>query len=315
MNENMYLGLNAFFNSYKSYIDYIGMKENNYYEINVKKNRVYEGFTKINISVVDNRYNIDREERINSDKAKNNFFSFDNYIILPDNLANILTSKIRDDFRDNYFINYATIKTETPKRLNLKNSKFTLHIDLDNEDEIKEAERITLEINCNERKNNTTDENKSFLLKFKNYFTSYRNYIYYIGLTNSNNRKYRITVKKTKLEDDLSKVSVLIDDISYDIDGENRRHSDKRQKITHSFENHIIIPDNLATELIYEIKDDFLNNHKINYATVNTYKNKLNLKNTIFTLCIELTNDKALSVADQIRESINCPKRVLKVSK
>ena len=143
--------------------------------------------------------------------------------------------------------------------------------------------------------------NESLYSNLNSFFYCYKYYIDYIGTLENN--YYTINIKKTKFNERLTKINISIKDTKY-----NRNSEDKIENNLLHFDNYIILPDDLASKLISNIINDFLDNHDVKYDSINNYKNELNLNNTFFTLSIKLTDKLDFSIADQIREKINCPK-------
>lgn len=147
------------------------------------------------------------------------------------------------------------------------------------------------------------------LLELKNYFfESYKNFINSIMMIQDIykvNNTYRIIVYKEKLENNFTRVNVEIKNIRYDRNTEERITKDKRNNTYFDYNHHVILTDDIAEILIDDIRRDFLNNHDIIFSSIVLSEKVQNIQNTIFQLCIKLSNDEDMLKADNIRKEIN----------
>ena len=134
--------LNRFLNSYHSTMDYLRMIATypSEFTIFIAKydNKENKDHTVLRISIIRNVI----EDRDNSG----------HYLDIPTTLPNDLIipaiNGIRDDFRDNHEISYASISGDSKYQF-LQNTHFKLSISIDNNEELEEAKKYNSEINCN----------------------------------------------------------------------------------------------------------------------------------------------------------------------
>lgn len=134
--------LNRFLNSYHSTMDYLRMiaAYPSEFTIFIAKynNKDNKDHTVLRISIIRNVI----EDRDNSG----------HYLDIPTTLPNDLIipaiNGIRDDFRDNHEISYASISGDTKYQF-LENTNFVLKISIDSNEEYEEAKKYNGEINRN----------------------------------------------------------------------------------------------------------------------------------------------------------------------
>lgn len=134
--------------SYKSFIDYIDLihKDQNMYNILVLRKDSKNNLVTVSVII----------RNCNNDEKMLNEFS--NNVLLSREEANDLVYDIREDFRNNYDIQYSTIN---PKNFiqTLQNTIFSLHIKLNNISEFEEALKFNSKINCNKVKSKVLSSN------------------------------------------------------------------------------------------------------------------------------------------------------------
>ncbi len=130
----------SFFNSYKSFIDYLMLVSNisNEYKILVSKDIINNNLTKINVTISKNDLIRDYDNSI----------SFSNWVVLSHEKAKKLVNKIREDFRENHHIIYSCVNT-TQHTQTIQNNRFALWFKLDSDDELEEALEYNKKTNCN----------------------------------------------------------------------------------------------------------------------------------------------------------------------
>lgn len=134
--------------SYKSFIEFINLthEEQNIYNILVLRKNLKNGLVTVSVII----RNCTNDERM--------FNEFSNNVLLSKEEANNLVYDIREDFKDNYDIDYSSLN---PKNLiqTLKNTIFSLHIKLNNISEFEEALEFNSKINCNKAKSRVLSNN------------------------------------------------------------------------------------------------------------------------------------------------------------
>lgn len=144
MEQNNYkLIKDSFFNSYKSFIDFIMLsnKQNRLYNILILRKPMNYNLTKVNIII-----------RSTHNSNDNYYHEFSCNMILNNNEANNLINDIRNDFRNNHYIAYSSVNHKTLIQT-LQNTKFSLNIKLINKEEYEEAISFNNEINQNANRN------------------------------------------------------------------------------------------------------------------------------------------------------------------
>lgn len=130
-----------FFVSYKSFVDCLMLTHNEYngdgmYSILVLKKKGRDGLSRISISI----------RNTHSNRGMLNEFS--NNAILPDVMATQLIEDIREDFKENHVISYSIVNPRDHIQT-LQNTKFSLNIVLNTEQELEEAMNFNSRINGN----------------------------------------------------------------------------------------------------------------------------------------------------------------------
>lgn len=140
MDQNNYkLIRDSFYNSYKSFVDFIMLSntQNKLYNILILRKRVNNNLVKLSIII--------RSHNNNND---NFFHELSSNMILNNEESNILINDIRNDFRDNHYIAYSSVNQKTLIQT-LQNTKFSLNIKLINKEEYEEAIIFNNKINQN----------------------------------------------------------------------------------------------------------------------------------------------------------------------
>lgn len=139
--NNMVVIKNSFFNSYKSFIDYITVTHTNFsmYSILVFKKKTYNNLVKVNIII----RNFQNEE--------NTINEFSSSVTLNNIEAEGLIDDIRKDFKDNHDIEYTSINYRTCFQT-IQNTKFSLNIKLNDDRELEKAFYFNEDINRNEKR-------------------------------------------------------------------------------------------------------------------------------------------------------------------
>lgn len=144
MEQNNYkLIRESFFNSYKSFVDYIMLSnaQNKLYNILILRKRDNDNLTRVNIII--------RSSHNNND---NNYHELSSTMVLNNDEAGILINDIREDFRDNHYIAYSAVNPKTLIQT-LQNTKFSLNIKLVSEKEFEEAINFNNKINIKSNRN------------------------------------------------------------------------------------------------------------------------------------------------------------------
>lgn len=151
--EQVQLAKHYFFTAYKNTVDYILLtcKEYSMYNIYVSKIVKDEDHAIVSISVNNNRYNKHASERIYEDKKNNSYFTYSNNITLPANEAEELIDSIREDFEYNHVIVYSSVNPASMIQT-LQNTRFSLYIKLNNEEELEKAMNLNSRINTDEER-------------------------------------------------------------------------------------------------------------------------------------------------------------------
>lgn len=136
----------------------------------------------------------------------------------------------------------------------------------------------------------------------KNYYLNdYINTVRYIlTFDPSLDNKYTISLKKADGNDDTSMLSISIKA------SESRNISNTKALNKDIF---AILPTEIANEIIYEIRNDFAENHYIVYSSINKNKRIQTLQNEKFRFSINFNNDEEVEEALQFNSQINANKR------
>lgn len=129
-----------FFNSYKSFIDYLILISNipNEYIILVSKNIVDNELTKVNITIDKNDY---IKDYLNNIIYRNN-------VILHNEKAKELIDEIRNNFKNNYYIIYSCVNPSDLTQT-IQSNKIALRFKLYSHEELEEAMKFNKKTNCN----------------------------------------------------------------------------------------------------------------------------------------------------------------------
>lgn len=136
-NNNHKIIKDAFFNSYKSFMDFLRLpnERNVMYCILILRKPMPNNLTDVQIIINgmhsnDNNYN----------------YNFNSNVLLSNTEAKNLVDDIRIDFKNNHYISYSTVNmADSIQRL--QNTNYSLNIKLLNNDELKEAMYFNNEIN------------------------------------------------------------------------------------------------------------------------------------------------------------------------
>lgn len=139
---------NGFFASYKSFVDFVMLTHDGYnmYSILILKKPTYNGMSKVSIIIRNSYFGEDTSNEFSSS------------VLLSANEANNLINDIRNDFRDNHFILYSGVNPRTLIQT-LQNTRFSLNIKLNNEQEYKEAIIFNDKINRNGKRYKVLNKN------------------------------------------------------------------------------------------------------------------------------------------------------------
>ena len=140
MNVNYEVIRKYFFNSYKSFIDFVSLTHNDegLYCILILKKRLYNNLSKINVVIRDSQ-------------SGDMYNEYSNNIILNNYEADKLIDDIRDDFVNNHYIAYSSVNPKTNIQT-LQNTRFSLNIKLININEFERAMIFNNSINNHKRK-------------------------------------------------------------------------------------------------------------------------------------------------------------------
>lgn len=136
----------------------------------------------------------------------------------------------------------------------------------------------------------------------KNYYLNdYINTVRYIlTFDPSLDNKYTISLKKADRNDDTSMLSISIKA------SKSRNFFNIKALNKDIF---AILPTEMANEIIYEIRNDFAENHYIVYSSINKNKRIQTLQNEKFCFSISFNNDEELEKALQFNSKINANER------
>ena len=136
--------------------------------------------------------------------------------------------------------------------------------------------------------------NENDLMEMKErFFASYKAFVDCLMLTHNEYSMYSILVLKKKVVDGVSKVSIII------------RNSHNNMELLNEYSNNVMLSDEIATELIDDIRKDFRDNHVISYSVVNPKDYTQTLQNTSFSLNIILNSEQELDEAINFNSKIN----------
>ena len=76
-------------------------------------------------------------------------------------------------------------------------------------------------------------------------------------------------------------------------------------ELLNEYSNNVMLSDEIATELIDDIRKDFRDNHVISYSVVNPKDYTQTLQNTSFSLNIILNSEQELDEAIKFNSKIN----------
>ena len=124
----------------------------------------------------------------------------------------------------------------------------------------------------------------------ESFFNMYQSIINYFRLTRTENSTYTISISRTLLEDNITSVTIKI---------ENNNNPEQKFIFNDKLTNE------KATNLINNVRVDFRENHYISYSSVNQREYMQTLQNTNFTLKIELKSDEEVEDAINFNTKIN----------
>lgn len=132
----------AFYNTYKSYMDFLRLTNQGkeMFYILILRKPLDNDLT--NVDIVINGLN---------PSIEGHSYKFKNNVILNSKEAKELIDEIRDDFKMYHIISYCTIN-ESEAIQRMQNTNYTLNINLINEEEIEEALIYNHEINTNKNR-------------------------------------------------------------------------------------------------------------------------------------------------------------------
>lgn len=135
-NKQYKITKDCFFRCYKSYIDYIGITNiESMYNILVLRKPIYNNLTKVTV-IIRNYYT--------GEDTPNEFST--NVILTNEEVINLIND-IREDFKNNHYITYATLNTQNFIQT-MQNTNFSLNIKLYSIEEYEEAIKFNSKINC-----------------------------------------------------------------------------------------------------------------------------------------------------------------------
>lgn len=135
-------------------------------------------------------------------------------------------------------------------------------------------------------------ENNNAVIKEK-FLCSYKSFINFIALTRKKQNMYNILVLRRNSEHQMVTVSVVI------------RNYNNDERILNEFSNNVILNVREANELIYDIREDFVNNNNILYSSVNSKNFIQTMQNANFSLNIKLNSEREFEEALEFNSKIN----------
>ena len=139
-----------FFNSYKSFVDYLLLtdKSSDIYRVLVSKKAIDENNSTLNIDIHNTRYDYNTSERMQNDKLDSKYYTYSNNITMSNTEIEELIDSIREDFAYNHYMVYSSVNEEEGYQT-MQNTTFSLCIKLYTKEEIDKALAINEAINCN----------------------------------------------------------------------------------------------------------------------------------------------------------------------
>ena len=135
------------------------------------------------------------------------------------------------------------------------------------------------------------------------FFKSYKSFIDFVTLTNNNDSMYTILVLKKNLFKNLIMVNIII------------RNSNSGDNLYNEYSSNVILSRGDAEEIIDDIRNVFIDNHYVDYSSINARTYVQTLQNTNFSLNIKLNYEPELIKAIEFNKKINSKTRVLKTKK
>lgn len=128
----------------------------------------------------------------------------------------------------------------------------------------------------------------------ESFFNSYKSFIDIILLSNTQNNLYNILILKKQLQNNLTKINVVI-----------RSNHNNDEIYHHELSSNMVLNNEEANILIDDIRNDFINNHYITYSTVNLKPLIHTIQNKVLSLNIKLTNIEEYESAIKFNDKIN----------
>lgn len=143
---------------------------------------------------------------------------------------------------------------------------------------------------------------KDISLLKNSFLDSYLSTMEYLMLISNNYDDYRIIVTKDNLNSYLDGVNIVIE-----------KNYFKRENNSICYKNGIVLASDDALELIDTIRDDFKEKHNIMYASINNDVQVI--KNTNFSLLVNLNEDRDIEKARIFNNTVNTKNKKLVLAK
>jgi len=126
------------------------------------------------------------------------------------------------------------------------------------------------------------------------FFNSYKAFVDFIMLSNTEEKLYNILILGKRIHGDLTRLNIII-----------RSSHNNDNTYYHEFASNMILSSQEASNLVSDIRDDFRDNHYIAYSSVNPKTLIQTLQNTKFSLNIKLNSISEYTEAINFNNSIN----------
>lgn len=226
-------------------------------------------------------------------------------IVLNKDEANVFIDLIRKDFFDNHFIKFASYNPKT-KVQTINNTIFSLQIKIPTEEKLIKAINYNDEINSSSARYNEPElltslreEDNLSKIKKEALFTSYKSLISYLMIDyhqrNLNGVLYDIYVKSQDTLEGKRNVLIAIEEKSNKYFRENKQIFYIPTMLTYKE----------ACLLVTEIRNDFTEDHFINYSSYNPESKIQTLNNSIFSLHMNVISNKEEKEIEVFNDTIN----------
>lgn len=137
-------------------------------------------------------------------------------------------------------------------------------------------------------------EQNNYKIIRDSFFNSYKSFVDFIMLSNSQKKLYNILILRKPIHNNLTRVNIII-----------RSSHNNDDTYYHELASNMIINNEEASNLINDIRNDFKDNHYIAYSSVNPRTLIQTLQNTKFSLNIKLINNIEYEEAINFNKIIN----------